>query len=264
MTACSEHGALSHSVIRWDELARRFPELRTEYNAAAPFEHAVLDGILCARCLDVCARAFPTPDDPSWFRYPSEPHRQSCKQTLAKRESIPKPLTDLIDALNAEPFVEFLKNLTGIPDLTFDEKLHGGGLHQTTNGGSLGIHVDHALNPMLNRYRRVTVLIYVSRWRDEYGGQLELWDGYREGDTDRLIGCVKSIAPSFNRMVIFSNSNTSYHGHPGVITCPEDVSRNSIATFYLSDTPHWSYSVAHDKARFVMEQRLSQSGVHAA
>ena len=46
--------------------------------------------------------------------------------------------------------------------------------------------------------------------------------------------CGKKIAPNFNRMVIFSTNDFSNHGHPDPITCPDDISRKSIALYYFS------------------------------
>ena len=60
-----------------------------------------------------------------------------------------------------------------------------------------------------------------------WGGELEFWD--RTGRQR-----VKSIAPIFNRVVIFDTSNYSYHGHPQPLLCPPDRSRKSIALYYYT------------------------------
>ena len=44
----------------------------------------------------------------------------------------------------------------------------------------------------------------------------------------------KSISPELNRCVIFNTTSSSYHGHPEPISCPENISRRSIATYYFS------------------------------
>jgi len=43
-----------------------------------------------------------------------------------------------------------------------------------------------------------------------------------------------SFPPAFNRMVLFSTTDRSYHGHPDPLQCPADVRRNSIALYYYT------------------------------
>ncbi len=52
---------------------------------------------------------------------------------------------------------------------------------------------------------------------------------------------VKSIAPIWNRLVIFTPSEISYHGHPNILKCPPDRSRKSLALYYYTqhDDPNW-------------------------
>jgi hypothetical protein len=45
-----------------------------------------------------------------------------------------------------------------------------------------------------------------------------------------------SIEPVFNRAVIFNITDDAFHGHPHPLTCPEDVSRYSLALYYFTET----------------------------
>src|SRR5438034_178076 len=75
-------------------------------------------------------------------------------------------------------------------------------------GGFLKVHVDFNVHPKLKLDRRLNMLIYLNKeWREEWGGDLELWDA------DRTM-CRKKIAPLFNRTVVFSTGDSSFHGHP--------------------------------------------------
>jgi hypothetical protein len=65
-------------------------------------------------------------------------------------------------------------------------------------------------------------------WEEEYGGHLELWD-------PEMKACAKRILPVFNRLVIFSTNDFSYHGHPEPLTCPEGMTRQSLALYYYSN-----------------------------
>jgi Rps23 Pro-64 3,4-dihydroxylase Tpa1-like proline 4-hydroxylase len=71
-------------------------------------------------------------------------------------------------------------------------------------------------------------LLYLNRdWKDEYGGELELWSR----DMSR---CERRIRPLAGRCVIFSTTETSFHGHPRPLTCPAGESRKSVATYYYT------------------------------
>ena len=109
-----------------------------------------------------------------------------------------------------------------------DEKLNGGGLHEIKAGGLLKVHTDFNKHPTNNFDRRVNVLIYLNKdWKKEYKGCLELWD-------KEMKECKQKIFPSFNKMVIFSTTDFSNHGHPDPIDCPSNISRKSIALYYFS------------------------------
>ena len=77
--------------------------------------------------------------------------------------------------------------------------------------------------------RRLNILIYLNKnWSENNGGQLELWD--RE-----MQKCVKNIIPIFNRMVVFSTTDFSYHGNPNKVKVESNLSRKSIALYYYSN-----------------------------
>ena len=101
-------------------------------------------------------------------------------------------------------------------------------MHEIKSGGYLKVHTDFNKHPNLALDRRVNILIYLNKnWKEDYGGDLQLWDKNMEN-------CEKRIFPIFNKMVIFSTNDYSNHGHPDPIRCPNDISRRSIALYYFS------------------------------
>ena len=101
-------------------------------------------------------------------------------------------------------------------------------MHEIKSGGLLKVHTDFSKHPTNNFDRRVNVLIYLNKdWKEEYKGCLELWD-------KEMKSCKQKILPLFNKMVIFSTTDFSNHGHPDPIDCPNDISRKSIALYYFS------------------------------
>jgi Rps23 Pro-64 3,4-dihydroxylase Tpa1-like proline 4-hydroxylase len=152
----------------------------------------------------------------------------------------------LINFLNSGPFLEYLEALTGIAGLLPDPSYFGGGLHKIMSGGYLEMHVDFNHLKRYNLERRVNLLLYLNKdWKDSYKGELELWDRPSKRK-------VASISPIFNRVVIFSTTNDSMHGHPVALATPKDVARMSIALYYYTNT--WNPSEAVHSTLFHISQ----------
>jgi hypothetical protein len=235
----SMKGLLNYELM--DKEAAAWAE---DYAKAEPYPHIALDGIINDSALREGLAAFPDPRDISWFNCVEKEGELKSKQAIWELRKMPDPLARIMMELTSGPFVEFLEKLAGIPELVADCHLYGAGLHQIGRGGSLGIHCDHNINPRVSLYRRVSVILYLNDdWKEEYGGTFEMWSP----DMKR---CVKQVTPSFNRMLIFSNSETSFHGHPDPLMCPPDVTRKSIAAYFDSIHPHPSYAPSHHRALF--------------
>lgn len=216
------------------EVAKRS---RIAYASAKPFPHVVLDDFFDPRLLDRILEEFPGPDGIEWQRFKNA---REIKLASAKEVHF-GPLTRLfLYHLNSATFLEFLSTVTGIPDLIADPHFDGGGLHQILPGGKLGIHADFNKHPRFGLDRRLNVLLYLNKdWREEYGGQLELWNR----DMTR---CEAKIAPLFNRLMVFGTTDFTYHGHPDPLQCPAGMARRSLALYYFSNgRPAEEISGAH-------------------
>ena len=113
--------------------------------------------------------------------------------------------------------------------LITDPYLAGGGLHELKDGGHLNVHADFNQHPKMKLDRRLNILIYLNhKWGENNGGHLELWN-------KEMKECEKKILPIFNRMVVFSTTDFSYHGNPNEVIVNEDNSRKSIALYYYSN-----------------------------
>jgi Rps23 Pro-64 3,4-dihydroxylase Tpa1-like proline 4-hydroxylase len=199
---------------------------RETYATAEPFPHIVLDGLMQEEALDRVLEEFPKPESAVWKEYKN--YHEGKLETQGEG-NIGVDTSLLLYQFNSAPFLSFLETLTGIENLIPDPYFFGGGLHQIPRGGKLGIHADFSRHGKLPLDRRLNVLIYLNRdWKKDYGGELELWDS----DMSR---CVKKILPHYNRMVIFSITDWAFHGHPEPLTCPEGMTRKSIALYYFSN-----------------------------
>lgn len=153
------------------------------------------------------------------------------KYTLRNKDEYPKYLQILINYLTNKDFVEKLSELTGY-NLLLDTFKHYYGVHKYINGDSLDIHLDAGYHPLNGLKKQITLGIYLSKnWQPNYGCQLEIWNGNNE----EIFECVNSIEPKFNRLIIFTNNDVSWHGNPNVATCPNDAQRIFITISYLSE-----------------------------
>lgn len=153
--------------------------------------------------------------------------------------------------LNSEPFLQFLQIITGIKEpLISDPYFLGGGQHEIKKGGLLKVHADFNKHPKLDLDRRINVLVYLNKdWREEYGGNFELWN-------QDMTKCEKKILPIFNRMAIFSTTDFSYHGHPDPLNCPENRSRKSLALYYYSNgRPSYEINKGNEKHSTLFKER---------
>ena len=166
---------------------------------------------------------FPKENEVEWIKYNNPLER---KLTYNNIQELGPTFSDIFDELNGEEFLEFLKVLTGFKDIMADCELVGGGLHQTMRGGKLDIHADFNIHYGTKNLRCVNMIIFLNKeWKEEYGGHLELWDR-------KMKKCKQRILPTFNRAVIFSTDESSFHGHPDPLQCPHGWTRKSLALYY--------------------------------
>ena len=213
-------------IIDHKKVQQRFSESAEKYQTANPFPHIMLDDFLEEEAAQKALEAFPAVQDDGWIHYV---HVNEKKHGLNKKDLLPDYIKKVIDELNSQAFLDELSKLTGIDDLLADDSMEGGGLHQTQKGGFLNIHADFTVHPHNRRLkRRVNLLVYLNKdWQDSYGGDLELW-------SRDMKQCEQKIAPLFNRAVIFSTDDDSYHGLPDPLNCPEGETRKSIALYYFT------------------------------
>ena len=208
------------------------------YHRAEPFPHVVIDDLFPDALLDEVVREAPTADErANWVKWNDA---NSVKRGLREDWTMGPTTRLLLSQFNSASFVNFLERLTGISGLIPDPHFFGGGMHTIESGGYLRVHADFNHYPRLDLERRINALLYLNRdWQDEWGGHLELWD---KDLTRREL----SIAPLFNRLVIFSITDTAYHGHPNPLETPPGVARRSLALYYYSvDRPAEELTGAH-------------------
>jgi len=218
----------SDGELRLDpKLARSFgEELSGSYCFAEPFPHIVIDNFLPQALIDEILDIFPTE------KLADDKFYENDYAGLHKRQVLPESCEQRIRSIfhffNSAPILQFLEGLTTIESLVGDPYFYGGGFHEIFRGGKLGVHADFRVHSLLHLNRRINMLIYLNKdWDPEYGGNLELWDREMKSKVD-------SVAPLFNRCVIFNTDADSYHGHPDPLNTPTEITRKSIALYYYT------------------------------
>ena len=201
------------------------PDAKIKYQEGVPFPHFVFDDFFDDHVVEKVLLEFPGKSDIDWIDYYD---RGQVKLANEKESNIGLFTRYLLYSLNSSTFLTFLEELTGIQDLISDPYFRGGGLHNISRGGKLGVHIDFNKHQKYNLDRRLNLLLYLNKgWKEEFGGHIEFWDsGMKQ--------CVKKLLPIFNRMVIFNTTETSFHGHPEPLNCPSDRSRKSLALYYYT------------------------------
>lgn len=201
-------------------------DLAGEYCFAEPYPHIVLDNFFPEPFLDQILKNFPAQNLNDDVLYEDDYAGKHKRQVYP--ESCNGYIRQVFNFLNSAPILQFLEGLTSIDGLVADPYFHGAGFHETSTGGKLGIHADFRINEVLHLNRRLNLLIYLNKdWQESYGGYLELWDR-------KMTKKCASVAPIFNRCVIFSTDADSYHGHPDPMTTPPHIKRRSIAMYYYT------------------------------
>ena len=202
-------------------------ENKEKFERGDPFPYIIIEDFFNEEFLNEVLSEFP--DLTKQKKTTNYSNKNEVKFANSDYRKFPNSIKKTFDFLNSDFFLGFLQDITKIRGkLIPDFELNGGGLHEIKKGGLLKIHSDFNKHPSLSLDRRLNVLVYLNKnWEEEYGGHLEFWD-------KNMSFCKQKILPAFNKMVIFSTTDNSNHGHPDPLNCPNDMSRKSIATYYYS------------------------------
>ncbi len=136
-------------------------------------------------------------------------------------------LEEIVYAFQEPQVVQLISKITGLRELLPDEKLYAGGITLMAQGDFLNPHLDNSHDHDRKNYRILNLLYYVSPdWKEEYGGNLELWDP-GPGKPGR------TILSRFNRLTVMLTGRDSWHSVSKVL-CPGE--RCCVSNYYFS--PH--------------------------
>jgi hypothetical protein len=207
--------------------------LHLEFESAHPYKHCCIDNFLNIDIFEKLLSAFPNLDDTGFYHYDNP---IECKLLMqAGSNFLNHPLyLSLTETLQSNEFIDILRKITGIHNLEKDEYLHGCGIHYQPKNSKLDLHLDYSIHPKSGKERRINLVIYLNKeWKEEWDGALELWKPDESGNKPGE--CAKRVFPNPNTAVIFQTTDSSIHGVPNMIRCPETVGRAMFAMYYMSE-----------------------------
>jgi hypothetical protein len=205
--------------------------LCAQFQAAAPFQHIVLDDFLEPAFCDALIAEFPA-FNPALAR---TENGDIGLKAVNERISELGPAYKKLDALlQSARWLSWVSDVTGIPDLRYDPHYFGGGTHDNKHGQDLDPHIDFNRHPLDQSHRRLNLIIYLNEgWQPEWGGQLQLHTDPRAPENK-----ITQINPSKNRCVIFETTESSWHAFDRICLPTElqQRTRRSIAIYLYTKT----------------------------
>lgn len=216
--------------------------LAAAFAGARPFRHLVIDGFLDAAFAEALLAQFPAFEQAD---NRGEDGRPGAKATLERIRGLGDAYARLDELVRSAAFLRLLGELCGIDDLRYDPWYLGGGTHENRNGASLEPHVDFSVHPLERWERRINLILYLNHdWDPGWGGNLCLYEDPRRDGTPAV-----SVAPAFNRCVVFETTDRSWHGFDRIAAPSPGASRRSIALYFYTplrkDAPRRAHSTVY-------------------
>jgi Rps23 Pro-64 3,4-dihydroxylase Tpa1-like proline 4-hydroxylase len=215
-----------------ERLERDHDVLRSAWAVSGPVQHAIIDALLPDVIVAEIAAAFP--------RYEAMGGYNSLKERKhvgVDMDAYPAILKEITFAFQDARVLRATEAITGIATLNADGNLYSSGLSSMGKGDFLNPHIDNSGNPLLNQYRRINTLYYVTPgWNPAWGGQLELWNAHRAHPI--------AINPMFNRLVLMNTNRTSFHSVRPIVSA-NGITRNCVSNYYFSPQSPEGYEYFH-------------------
>jgi len=217
--------------------------LRDDFINGEPFESIIIDNFLEASYAEKLSSLFPNNYD-NWYYYENP---IEVKYAFDNIEKLPNELKNYFYYLSSDFLIKKIAEITNIPDLEYDEFLHGAGLHSHPRYGRLNIHLDYEKHPYSGKERRINIIFFLNKeWEESWKGANELWGNSNSNEF------IKKTQVKFNRALIFKTNDISLHGLPEKIMCPENIFRKTLAYYYVSPLQtHKKENEYRKKAKFI-------------
>ncbi|WP_426667876.1 2OG-Fe(II) oxygenase [Mucilaginibacter sp. McL0603] len=197
--------------------------LKSDFLKPNQINSCLIDDLLPEEIAKTIYESFPSPEEMAIHKSLRENKRIAAQMDLYN-----PLLEEIVYAFQDPRIVQVVADITNIKEMTPDEHLYAGGISLMSNGNFLNPHLDNSHDNDRENYRVINLLYYVTPdWKEEYGGNLELWDqGTKKNQ--------RTIHSKFNRLVLMITNRSSYHS---VSKVTSEGKRCCVSNYYFSTKP---------------------------
>mgnify|MGYP001399693927 CR=1 FL=1 len=227
--------------------------MKNKNHIKRPYDVWWVDDFLSEKQLDIIETGWPSTESNLWYhghKTINGKHNPLEKNMLGISDLslLSDELRELIEYFHTDDCTTNIKNIFDIDDeLVSDYTFRWSGIRVMLPGAFQLIHSDARRNPFNGMRKELTCLLYFNKnWKREDEGCLEIWSDSMEKRYE--------IEPVYNRLVVFRNSDTSYHGVPKV-----NKIRRMLSWSILSD----SESTDRTKAQFLARPNVDHEDINS-
>ena len=179
-----------------------------------PYDIWVIDNFLKKDIIENIIKYWPSDTDPSWhFGHTMIEGKTNILEqgtiAISKVDKMPLYIGELTKYFHSKEFTYKIQNILNLKGLIPDTAMRWSGMRIMKPNSFQLIHSDARKSTETGLRKELTCLLYLNenynKEKDE--GCLEIWN-------DEMNMCTHEIEPKLNRLVVFINSDTSYHGVP--------------------------------------------------
>lgn len=214
-----------------ERLQEQKPSLKETFQQQGRINSCYIDSLLPENIAKTIYEAFPSAEEMAIHKSMRENKRVAAQMDLYN-----PLLEEIVFAFQDDRIVKICEEITGIEDMQPDEHLYAGGISLMAKGNFLNPHLDNSHDNERENYRVLNLLYYVTPdWKQENGGNLELWDSGVKGSP-------RTILSAFNRLALMITNKSSYHSVSKVVA---DGKRCCVSNYYFSKMPAENQSYFH-------------------
>lgn len=204
-----------------ERMAQHKGALTAEFRTPGRVPSFVLDELLPEAIAREIFQAFPPP-----AQMMKKHSLRESKYVAAQLDRYAPILEEATFAFQDPRVMALFAEITGIDELLPDPHLYAGGISTMVKDSFLNPHLDNSHDGKQKHYRVLNSLYYVTpEWREEWGGNLELWD---DGPT----GKQRTIFSKFNRLVLMATHRRSWHSVSPIV---HDGSRSCVSNYFFRE-----------------------------
>ena len=209
---------------------------KNQFKAEKPFPHLILDNFLKEDYFSDLKLDHSIDFKDKGKSFNSDAEKEKW---ISKNVNLPKLVSNIVNELNSDNWIENLKSLTDIKSLFATDvgNTDLANYHEMYKNGFLGSHVDHSSDPKTGLPHVLNIILYLTQnLTNNWGGNTV----FMSKDGKKII---KEIDYIPNRAVLFLHTPYSFHGVTKLIN--NKNKRSTIYVDYYSENkdPYQNYKL---------------------